>query len=112
MDLTNLKEMMLIKEAGAGFFSEAKQYNDAGEFSDEFYDLFAQVTKMKKIMKHPKWMEYMRTLDRTGGSMAVGSAQDAIKAVTDLEDHLKDIDREMDRLSGGSGSRTQEEPDA
>jgi len=108
MDLTNLKEMMLIKEAGHGFFSEAKQYSDSGEFTDEFYDLFAQVTKMKKIMKHPKWIEYMKATDRNMSTMTEGSARDAIKAVTDLEDHLKDIDREFDRANGDSV----EEPDA
>jgi hypothetical protein len=105
MALTNLKEMMLIKEAGPGFFSEAKHYNDASEFSDEFYDLFAQVTKMKKVMKNPKWIEYMRAYDRMHNTMTEGSAKDAIKAITDLEDHLKDIDREFDNTGSSTTLR-------
>jgi len=100
MDLTKLKEMMLINEAGPGFFSEAKNYSDSGEFTDEFYDLFAQVTKMKKVMKNPKWMEYMKASDRNLGSMTEGAAKDAIKAITALEDSLKAIDREFDKLNG------------
>ena len=100
MDLKNLKEMMMIKEAGAGFFSEAKQYSDSGEFTDEFYDLFAQVTKMKKVMKHPKWLDYMKATDRNTSSATEGSAKDAIRAITDLEDALHTIDREFDRANG------------
>lgn len=102
MELKKLQEMVLIKEAGPGFFSEAKQYSDVGEFTDEFYDLFAQVTKMKKVMKHPKWMEYMKAMDRNNDANVEGSARDAIKAITDLEDNLVDIDRAFDRMNGSS----------
>ena len=104
MDLKTLKEMVLINEVGTGFFSEAKNYGDSGEFTDEFYDLFAQVTKMKKVMKHPKWLEYMKASDRNLGAKTEGSAKDAIKAITDLEDNLHDIDREFDRINGDTGS--------
>lgn len=104
MDLNTLKEMMLINEAGPGFFSEAKNYSDSGEFTDEFYDLFAQVTKMKKVMKHPKWLEYMKASDRTLGTITEGLAKDAVKSISDLEDNLRDIDREFDRINNNSGS--------
>lgn len=98
MSLENLKQMVLINEAGLGFFAEAKHYNDASEFSDEFYDLFGQVTKMKKIMKNPKWIEYMRAFDRLHPtSMTERSAKDAIKAITELENNLKAVDTDFDR---------------
>lgn len=100
MHLKHLKEMTILAEAGAGFFSEAKQYSDSGEFTDEFYDLFAQVTKMKKVMKHPKWVEYMKASDRNLGTSVEGSARDAVRAITDLENALIDIDREFDRANG------------
>ena len=103
MALTKLKEMVLINEAGAGFFSEAKQYEDSGQFTDEFYDLFAQVTKMKKIMKHPKWIEYMRAADRNANARTESAARDAVRAVTDLENSLIDIDREFDRVNDAAG---------
>lgn len=102
MALTNLKEMMIIKEAGPGFFSEAKQYGDSGEFTDEFYDLFAFVTKMKKVMKHPKWLDYMKATDRNStDSETEAPAREAIKAIVDLEDALQAIDREFDRMNKG-----------
>jgi hypothetical protein len=110
MDLKHLKNLTTLNEAGNGFFSEAKQYSDSGEFTDEFYDLFAQVTKMKKVMKHPKWIEYMRATDRNSDTMTEGSARDAIKAITDLEDNLKDIDREFDRLNMGETQVDRRQP--
>ena len=100
MHLKHLQEMQVLAEAGHGFFSEAKQYSDSGEFSDEFYDLLQQVQKMKKIMKHPKWLEYMRATDRNFSTSTEGSAKDAMRAVTDLENALIDIDREFDRANG------------
>lgn len=96
----HLKEFTQIDEAvmGAGFFQEAKQYSDADEFFDEFYALFDQVTKLKKVMKAPKWMEWMRASDRDAGTNTEDAAHDAITAVTELEANLSDIDREFDRV--------------
>ena len=99
MDLKHLKKMMNLNEAGPGFFSEAKQYSDSGEFTDEFYDVFAQVNKIKKIMKHPKWLEYMKASDRNLGTNVEGAAKDAVRAITDLENALIDIDRDFDRVN-------------
>ncbi len=105
MELKHLKTLTTLNEAtsGHGFFQEAKQYTDSGEFTDEFYDLFTQVTKMKKVMKNPKWVEYMRTTDRNFSASTEASARTAIKAVTELEDALTDIDRELDHVNGGDG---------
>lgn len=97
MTFKHLKE---LTEAvtGHGFFQEARLYSDSGEFKDEFYELFAQVTKMKKVMKHPKWLEYMKATDRNFDADTEGPAKSAIRAVTDLEDALTEIDRQFDRL--------------
>lgn len=109
MALENLKEMILFNEAGSGFFSEAKQYSDSGEFSEEFYELFAQVTRMKKVMKHPKWLDYLEAQDRVHDSGVELSGRDAIRAITDLEDALTDIDREFDRLKRPSRRDAQQQ---
>jgi hypothetical protein len=111
--LTHLREMTgLTEAAGPGFFSEAKQYNDSGEFTDEFYDIFAQVNKMKKVMKHPKWMEFMKATDRNSDASLTGPAKDAISAVTDLENALIDIDREFDRVNNTDSNETTQVDDS
>lgn len=103
MHLKHLKEMTILHEAGAGFFSEAKQYSDSGEFTDEFYKMFKAVNDMKAVMKHPKWLEYMKASDRNLGTTVEGAAKDAIRAITDLENALIDIDRDFDRVNMGDG---------
>lgn len=102
MSLKKLQEMTLITEIanGGGFFTEGKGYSDSGEFTDEFYDLFAQVTKMKKVMKNQKWLDYMKLSDYHMSTNTEDPARDAIKAIVALEEALNKIDREFDRANG------------
>jgi hypothetical protein len=109
MQFKHLKSMLAeapknkaLNEAvkGPGFFQEARSYSDSGEFTEEFYELFTQVTKMKKVMKHPKWLDWMEMTDRNFGSNVEESAKDAIRAVSALEDALTDIDRAFDTING------------
>jgi hypothetical protein len=102
MTLKYLKELTSLTEAvrGPGFFQEARSYSDSGEFTEEFYELFNQVTKMKKIMKHPKWLDWMESTDRNADTNTEGHARDAIRAIVDLEAALTDIDHEFDRMNG------------
>lgn len=100
MNLKHLQELTQINEANGGFFTEAKGYSDSGEFTDEFYDLFTQSTKMKKVMKNPKWIEYMRLTDFNMGTSTVDLARDAIKAIVALEAALQAIDKEFDKANG------------
>lgn len=97
----NLQEFTQLNEAtGAGFFAEAKGYDNSSDFTDEFYDLFAQVTKMKKIMKNEKWINYMKLTDFNAGTHTEEPARDAIKAVIALEKALNSIDTEFDKANG------------
>jgi hypothetical protein len=103
MHLKNLQEMTKINEvtSGGGFFTEAKGYSDSGEFTDEFYGLFQQSTKMKMIMKNQKWMDYMKMSDyHTMDSTCQDAAKDAIRAVIALENALQRIDKAFDKING------------
>lgn len=103
MRLTKLQEMTKINEvtSSGGFFTEARGYSDSGEFTDEFYDLFTQSTKMKKVMKNQKWMDYMKSTDfHSMNSDCQDAAKDAIRAVVALENALQRIDRVFDKING------------
>jgi len=101
MQLKHLQELTHIAEATAGgFFTEAKGYSDSGEFTDEFYDLFAQVTKMKKVMKNEKWLNYLKMGDINNDTSTQDPARDAIRAILALEDALHAIDKEFDKANG------------
>lgn len=101
--------MTELNEATGGFFTEAKGYSDSGEFTDEFYDLFAQVTKMKKVMKNSKWLDYMKLTDFNMSTRTEDHARDAIKAIVALENALSAIDREFDRANGHDGGDENED---
>lgn len=101
MSLKHLQELTNITEAtSGGFFTEAKGYSDSGEFTDEFYDLFAQVTKMKKIMKNAKWLDYMKMTDFNMSTSTESHGRQAIKAIVALESALQAIDKEFDKANG------------
>ena len=110
MRLTKLQEMTHLKEAATGgFFTESKGYDSSGDFTDEFYDLFAQTTKMKKVMKNAKWLEYLRLGDFNMGTSTEGLGRDAIKAIVALEDALQAIDKAFDKANG-HGDDEDDEP--
>ena len=100
MQLKQLQELTQFNEASGGFFTEAKGYSDSGEFTDEFYDLSTQVTKMKKVMKNAKWLEYMKMTDFNLDSSTQQYGRDAIKAIVALESALQAIDKEFDKVAG------------
>lgn len=104
----------LIHEDGF-FAAEGQQYNDSTEFSDEFYGLCADVQKIKKIIKSPKWLQYMKTFDQNNnGVECEHPARDAVAAITALDRSLSEIDIEFDKGNGmGSTSKKvePEEPD-
>lgn len=101
MHLKHLQELTNLNEAAGGFFTEAKGYSDSSEFTAEFYgELFTQVTKMKKVMKDPKWVDYMKMADFTNDTHTEGHARTAIRAIIALEAALQAIDKEFDRANG------------
>ena len=110
--LRRLQELTALSEATAafGFFQEVESYADPGKFQDEFSSLYEQITKMKKVMKHPKWLEWMRMTERNTDAVVTEAARTAIEAITQLEDALRAIEGEFDRLSLGTGTSEEDEP--
>lgn len=104
MHLKHLQEFTRIDEAvsGHGFFQEAEQYAKPGDFTDEFYDLLMQITKMKKVMKNPRWLSYMQVSDQRLDTSTAQPAVDAIKAISALEKALTTIDQQFDAVNGTS----------
>ncbi len=101
MHLKHLQELTNIVEAtSGGFFTEAKGYTDSSEFTDEFYGLFQQTTKMKMVMKNQKWLDYMKMSDMNNDTNTVQYSRDAIKAIVALENALQAIDKEFDKANG------------
>lgn len=79
--------------------TEAKEYSDSSDFTDEFYGIVQQVAKMKQAMKNPRWIGWMKTTDDNFGTDTQTPARSAITAVNSLDSQLGDIDDELDKAS-------------
>jgi hypothetical protein len=90
---------MLVMQVNEGQLNEGKDYADSAEFTDEFYSLFDLTTKMKTIMKNPRWMKWMKTTDNNSGVETEDPALGAIDALNNLEAQLRDVDAELDKAS-------------
>ena len=105
MKLTRLQELGTITEASIvsedGFFAtEGQHYDDSSTFTDEFYGVCADVQKMKKILKSPKWMNWMKSTDQNFDVEVVPLARDAISALNALDRALAEISHEFDKADG------------
>lgn len=74
---------------------EGKDYGDSAEFTEEFYSVVAKVNDIKRVVKAPRFMGWMKITDHNFDTnceqlgRAVIEATDALhKAVNELEDNL------------------------
>lgn len=74
---------------------EAKDYSDSAEFTEEFYTMISKVNDIKRVVKAPRFMNWMKVTDHNFDTnceqlgRAVVEATDALhQAVNDLEDNL------------------------
>lgn len=77
--------------------TEAKEYSDSSDFTDEFYGIVQQVAKMKQAMKNPRWMGWMAVTDNNFGTDTQTPARSAITAINSLDAQLSEIDDELDK---------------
>ncbi len=77
--------------------TEGMSYSDSAEFTDEFYTVMSKVNDIEKVIKHPRWMSYMKTTDTNYGTECEGHAQDAKSAVTALKSAMNNVNEEFDK---------------
>jgi hypothetical protein len=79
--------------------TEAKDYSDSGEFTDEFYGIVQSVAKIKQLVKNPRWMAWMKTTDSNFATSTVEPAKNFVSAINDADRALSEIDEEFDKAS-------------
>lgn len=99
MSLSNLKEMTRIKEARQRLTEASSSYDDSSEFTDEFYTMAQDISKMKKQMKNARWMDWMKSTDSNFGTSTVSVAQKAIDAINALDRAFADLDEQFDEAN-------------
>jgi hypothetical protein len=89
---------LLVGQVDESIILEGKEFEDSAEFTDEFYGIMQDITKMKGKMKAPRWMAWMRTTDENFGTSCESPARAAITAIGNLEAQIQDIDAEFDKI--------------
>ncbi len=88
---------LLISQLDESIILEADEFDDSAEFTEEFYGIMQDVTKMKKKMKAARWMAWMKSTDENHSTECQAKAKNAIAAVVFLEDTLKAVDDELEK---------------
>jgi hypothetical protein len=79
--------------------SEAADYDDSSDFTEEFYKMQGQIIDIKGKMKNPRWIKWMKVTDTNFGTECETPARAAIQAIGSLEAQIADIDAELDKAS-------------
>jgi hypothetical protein len=75
----------------------AKDYADSAEFTDEFHDLMGKVNDIKRIVKAPRWMDYMVTTDHNFDTSCESAGATVAQAVTALDKAVAALEDEIDK---------------
>lgn len=97
--LTEAELMIHQVSLTEGLITEAKDYSDSGEFTDEFYGIVQSVAKIKQLVKNPRWMAWMKTTDSNFATSTVEPAKNFVSAINDADRALSEIDEEFDKAS-------------
>lgn len=79
--------------------TEAADYSDSSDFTEEFYKMSGQIVDMKGKMKNPRWLKWMQVTDTNFGTECEVPARAAIQAINTLSTQFDDIDAELDKAS-------------
>lgn len=61
---------------------EGKNYDDSAEFTEEFYGVVQKVNDIKRVVKAPRFMGWMKSTDHNFGPSLAGGDEDDMDAVT------------------------------
>lgn len=98
MKLTKLEQL-----SKTGIINEARgtsgEYDGSADFTEEFFDLQQHVIAMKKVMKSPRWIRWMKSTDDNFGTKTVSKSNDVLFALNKLDEALRDLDEELDNAA-------------
>lgn len=75
---------------------EAKDYSDSSEFTDEFYGVIQKVNEIKRAVKAPRWMAWMKTTDHNFSTNCEALGRDVITAVNALDKSITELEDNLD----------------
>lgn len=75
--------------------TEAKEYEDSADFTNDFTMISDELNKIKKIMNTAKWKAWLKVTDENYATNCVSKGQAAAKAVDAAVKAYAEFDKEM-----------------
>lgn len=75
--------------------TEAKDYSDSGEFTDELFDISSHISKMKQITRQPRWTNWMQVTDDNYSTSCVALNKDFAVKLGELDKAFDSLEDEL-----------------
>lgn len=82
-----------------GALLEGKDYADSAEFTEEFYGVVQKVNDIKRIVKAPRFMNWMKVTDHNFDTTCVEGGKAVVAAVDTLHSAINDLESQLDSAS-------------
>jgi hypothetical protein len=79
-----------------GTLLEGKDYSDSAEFTEEFYGMISKVNDIKRIVKAPRFMNWMKVTDHNFDTTCVEGGKAVVAAVDALHSAVNDLENQLD----------------
>lgn len=79
-----------------GALLEGKDYADSAEFTEEFYGMVQKVNDIKRIVKAPRFMNWMKVTDHNFDTTCVEGGKAVVAAVDTLHSAVNDLESQLD----------------
>lgn len=78
---------------------EGKNYEDSAEFTEEFYGVVQKVNDIKRVVKAPRFMGWMKVTDHNFDTSCEEMGQAVISAVDALHTAVHTLEAEIDKAA-------------
>jgi len=79
--------------------TEAKDYDDSGDFTDDLFSVSDHINKVKQSIRQPRWSNWMQVTDDNFGTSCVALNKDVVEKVKELDTAFDALENELHSAS-------------
>ncbi len=79
--------------------TEAKNYEDSGDFTDDLFDVGDHINKVKQSIRQPRWSNWMQVTDDNYGTSCAALNKDLVEKVMELDTAFTALEHELHSAS-------------
>lgn len=87
------------KQATGKSLTEAKDYDDSGDFTDDLFSVSDHINKVKQSIRQPRWSNWMQVTDDNFGTSCVALNADVVAKVKELDTAFDALENELHSAS-------------